>query len=158
MSADKTLLEDLKNLLLQGEATTQEAICSALQAQGHPINQSKVSRLLRKIGALKSKNAQGELVYQLPYEPPPPTISSDLTSLVVDIHHNENMIILHTSPGSAQLIARIIDHHKKTLNILASLAGDDTVLVIPISINQLKDSVEAIKQLLSITALQKSNV
>ena len=54
------LSDDLRQLLIEGKVTTQEDLCSALETIGHTINQSKISRLLRKIGAVKSKNEQGQ--------------------------------------------------------------------------------------------------
>ncbi len=147
---NNTLIEDLKKLLFDGHAATQELICRELATHHPSINQSKVSRLLRKIGAVKSRNEQGEIVYRLPHEPAPPAIASELSSLVMDIVANENNIMVYTSPGSAQLIARIIDHHRQSLTILGTIAGDDTLLVIPTSISTIKESVSAIRELLSL--------
>lgn len=143
-----TLMDDLKKLLLEGSVTTQEGICTTLQALNHSVTQSKVSRLLRKIGAAKSRNAQGEIVYRLPQEPAPPAISSELSSLIIDIVANETTIIVYTSPGSAQLIARILDHHKQRIDILATIAGDDTILIAPASIKHIKTTITGIRQLL----------
>lgn len=145
--SNNNLIEDLKKLLLAGEATTQEKICAVLQNRGHETNQSTVSRLLRKVGAAKSKNERGEIVYRLPLEPAPPTISSKLSSLVIDIVANETLVIIYTSPGSAQLIARILDYHKQSLKILGTIAGDDTILVAPTSIKDIKTMIDAIKKL-----------
>jgi transcriptional regulator of arginine metabolism len=142
------LIEDLKKLLVDGKVTTQEDICSALEALGHPINQSKASRLLRKVGAVKSKNEQGQVVYRLPREPAPPTISSHISDLVIDVVANETQIIVNTSPGAAQLVARIIDYHKHAIKVLGTIAGDDTILITPLSIKKINNSIDAIKKLL----------
>jgi len=64
----KIILDDLKRVLLHGGNTTQEAIVLALEGQGHNVNQSKISRLLRKINAIKTKNDQGAMVYCLPHD------------------------------------------------------------------------------------------
>lgn len=144
---NNNLTEDLKKLLLAGEATTQEQICAVLQNRGHEINQSTVSRLLRKVGAAKSKNERGEIVYRFPLEPAPPTISSELSSLIIDIVANETLVVIYTSPGSAQLIARILDYHKQSLKILGTIAGDDTILIAPTSIKNIKTTIHAIKKL-----------
>ncbi len=142
------LTDDLRKLLLDGEVTTQEDICTALETLGHAVNQSKVSRLLRKVGAVKSKNERGEIVYRLPHEPAPPTTSSKLSSLIIDIIANETTIIVTTSPGSAQLIARILDYHKKKLHILGTLAGDDAIFVAPESIKNIDAVTESVRNLL----------
>ncbi len=146
--ARMALSDDLRKLLHEGTVGTQEEICAGLEALGHIINQSKVSRLLRKIGAVKSKNERGEIVYHLPFEPAPPTISNQLSDLIVDVASNEVTIIVYTSPGSAQLIARILDYHKDQIQIIGTLAGDDSIFVAPKSIKNIAHSVKEIRKLL----------
>lgn len=147
-STQQTLINDLRELLLEGNTATQEDICKSLEAKGHAANQSKVSRLLRKISAIKSKNELGEIVYRLPREPAPPTTACQLSSLIIDIVANETTIVVNTSPGSAQVIARLIDHHKHKLQIIGTIAGDDAIFIMPKSIKKIAESVKEIKNLL----------
>lgn len=142
------LLANLRELLGQEAVHTQEGIKLALSRLGIEANQSKISRALHKIGAVKTKNAAGQIVYQLSKEPAPPTTSSSLANLLIDIVHNEIMLIVHTSPGSASLIARVLDHHAQQLGILGTVAGDDTILVIPTSIKETEKTLDALKTLL----------
>jgi len=148
MPLQQNLADDLRALLTEGKVTTQEDICTTLEAKGHNINQSKVSRLLRKVGAVKTKNELGQIVYRLPHEPAPPTTQSQLSSLIIDINANETTIIVNTSPGSAQLIARILDYHKKEIAILGTIAGDDAIFIAPKSTKKIKHTIEAINNLL----------
>ncbi len=141
------IITDLQDIIRTGFATTQETICHALQNKGYDVNQSKISRLLRKIGAVKAKNESGQVVYRLPKEPAPPTSSSQLASLIIEIVYNETNLMVHTNPGSASLIARLIDHHRETLHILGTIAGDDTILVIPKSCKDITDIYQGIKSL-----------
>ena len=147
---NKSLIDDLRSLLIAGKVKTQEDICIALQSKGHEIAQSKVSRLLRKLGAVKSKNELGQIVYRLPLEPAPPTSNSQLSSLIINITANESLAIVNTSPGSAQLIARVLDYHKKELQLLGTIAGDDTILVIPKSIKNIHTIVKKIHHILGL--------
>ncbi len=135
-NAQTSLLADLKSLLLSGSVNTQESICAALEQRGHAVNQSKISRLLHKIDATKSKNALGQVVYRLSPEPAPPTADVALSHLVMEIVANEICVLIKTSPGAAQLIARMIDYHKEKLAILGTIAGDDTIFVTPKSIHE----------------------
>jgi len=132
------LISDLRNLLLQGVTATQETICAALQDKGHLVNQSKVSRLLRKINAIKSKNAQGEMVYRLPHDVAPPSIKTSLSELIIEVVANETTIIVKTSPGSASLIARIIDD--KECDIIGTIAGDDAIFIAPRSVKKINET------------------
>lgn len=151
MTTNSTLNNDLRKLLIEGKVTTQEAICATLTDLGHNINQSKVSRLLRKVGAVKSKNEQGQIVYRLPHEPAPPTMSCELSTLIIDITSNETTIIVYTSPGAAQLIARVLDYHKVKIGILGTIAGDDAIFIAPQSIKKIHASVDNIKNILNMT-------
>lgn len=148
MTSKFALIDDLRRLLMEGKVATQEELCAELESLGHPVNQSKVSRMLRKIGAVKSKDEHGEIVYRLQLEPAPPTTTSQLSSLIIDVDANETTIVVYTSPGSAQLIARILDYHKKQINILATIAGDDAIFVAPTSIKNIAHSVKEIRKLL----------
>lgn len=138
------LLSILRDLLTADVVRTQEDIKHALHKLGIEVNQSKISRLLHKMGAVKTRNEYGQVVYQLPKEPSPPS-PANLASLITGIVHNEVMIIVHTSPGSASLIARLLDHHQQKLQILGTVAGDDTIIIIPASTHQLKQCLQAIK-------------
>ncbi len=142
------LVEDLRSLLLSRKATSQEDICAKLEKLGHDINQSKVSRLLRKVGAIKVINSKGVTVYSLPKEPGPPSTTTILQDLITDISCNEALIVILTSPGSASMIARILDHHEFSVKILGTIAGDDTIFVTPISMQKTKKLFAEIKALL----------
>lgn len=143
------LLEELKKLLLEGSASTQEDIKRHLITLGFEVNQAKISRLLRKIGAIKISNEHGQIVYCIPKEPAPPQAKSLLANLVIDIKHNETVIVIHTSPGSASLFARLIDHNLGKLNVLGTVAGDDTIVVIPKQTKNIDKTLLEVKKLLS---------
>lgn len=146
---DPSPIVQLKALLKAGTVTTQADICAVFAQGGQHYSQSKVSRMLKKLGAVKHKNADGVVRYQLPKEPTPPATSATLSHLVIDIQANEHCIIITTSPGSASLIARVLDHEKDSLSILGTLAGDDTILVAPKTVKNLDQTITAIHRLLA---------
>ena len=126
------LAKAFKEILKQEQASSQQEIVNILQNQGfNNINQSKVSRMLTKFGAVRIRNTKMEMVYCLPAEISVPTTTSPLKNLVVDIDHNQSMVVIRTSPGAAQLIARILDSIGKSEGILGSIAGDDTIFSTP---------------------------
>lgn len=143
------LIDALRNLLMGREATTQEEICTALEKLGFEINQSKASRLLRKIGAIKVDNERGETVYSLAREPSPPPLSTPLRSLIVNIVSNETLVVLFTTPGAASLVARLLDYKQITTEILGTIAGDDTIFIAPKSVKGTSKLMREIKELLS---------
>lgn len=145
---DNSLDEALRQLLSHGEAGTQEEICAKLEKRGFEINQSKVSRLLRKIGAVKVINQEGKTVYSLPIEPAPPLMNTSLQNLIVDIVCNETAVVVFTNPGSASMVARILDYCKGSTEILGTIAGDDTIFILPKSVQNTKKMAKEIKKVL----------
>ncbi|MFT7681617.1 MAG: transcriptional regulator of arginine metabolism [Moritella dasanensis] len=142
------LVKAFKGLLKEEHLGSQSEIVDALKDQGFDsVNQSKVSRMLSKFGAVRTRNAKDEMVYCLPAELGVPTISSQLKNLVLDITHNECLIVIQTSPGSAQLIARLLDSLGRTEGILGTIAGDDTIFITPTSTTIIAEVDNAVKEL-----------
>lgn len=149
MARDNSLISDLTLLLQQETAHNHHELCEALKNQGHVVTQSTISRLLRKLGAVKGLNARQEMVYLLPKDTTPVlTTAADFHKLVLSINHNEHLIMLHTTPGSANMIARILDLNRATCHILGTIAGDDTIIVVPTSITTLDLTLQAIKKIM----------
>lgn len=142
------LARAFKDLLTQERFGSQSEIVDALKAQGFDnINQSKVSRMLTKFGAVRTRNTKMEMVYCLPSELSVPNTSSPLKNLVLDIDHNAVLIVIKTSPGAAQLIARLLDSIGKTEGILGTIAGDDTIFVTPTAEMSIQELMENIQRL-----------
>ncbi len=135
----------LKSLIREGEASTQEELCEALRKKKFDVTQSTVSRDLRRIGAMKTTNAEGEVVYVLPDDVIRSRVQTPLDGLLTEIVANESMIVIHTTPGSASLVARHLDNLRSSLLILGTLAGDDTIFVVPESVKKISSTVKKIK-------------
>ncbi len=129
----------LRELIREGEASTQEDLCEALRRKKYDVTQSTVSRDLRRIGAVKTTNAEGEIVYVMPedHQLLAPRVHHSLEGLVTEIDANETLIVLHTTPGSASLVARHIDTLRSGLGVLGTIAGDDTILVVPETVKKI---------------------
>ena len=142
------LSEAFKALLKEEKFGSQSEIVTALQEQGFEnINQSKVSRMLSKFGAVRTRNTKMEMVYQLPNELSVPATSSPLKNLVLDIDHNDLLIVVKTSPGAAQLIARLLDSIGKSEGILGTIAGDDTIFITPTRGTKIVDLLKNVQRL-----------
>ncbi len=141
----KPIMQVFKELLKEERYGSQAEIADALLERGFSnVNQSKVSRMLTRFGAIRTRNSKMDMVYCLPQELGVPTVSSTVKSLVLDVDHNDQIIVIHTSPGSAQMIARMLDSIRRAEGILGTIAGDDTIFVTPhreIDIKDLYDSI-----------------
>jgi len=146
----EALVQAFKDLLNQEQFGSQGEIVDALKEQGFDnISQSKISRMLSKFGAVRTRNARQEMVYCLPAELGVPTAKSPLRQLVIDIEHNDVMIIIRTSPGAAQLIARLLDSLSKSDGVLGTIAGDDTIFIAPTDVSQIQNTIEKLEILFS---------
>jgi transcriptional regulator of arginine metabolism len=142
------LIKAFKDLLNEESFGSQVDIVEALKAQGFDnISQSKVSRLLSRFGAVRTRNAKQEMVYCLPAELGMPTTKSPLKQLVLDINHNEAMVIIKTTPGAAQLIARLLDSVGKAEGVLGTIAGDDTIFIAPMKVSDIEFTLGNVKAL-----------
>ncbi|HHF5182369.1 TPA: transcriptional regulator ArgR [Haemophilus influenzae] len=137
-----------KELLNQERFGSQSEIVDALKKQGFTgINQSKISRMLSKFGAVRTRNTKMEMVYCLPNELSVPNTSSPLKNLVLDVDHNAMLIVIKTTPGAAQLIARLLDSIGKSEGILGTIAGDDTIFVTPTNDKPIDELLQNIQRL-----------
>ena len=86
LNKPNSLLQAFKDLLRQEKFGSQSEIVTELQKLGfHSINQSKVSRMLTKVGAVRTRNTRMEMVYCLPTDLTVPQAASSLKDLVLDI-------------------------------------------------------------------------
>lgn len=150
MSTNKQeeLIKAFKDILKAESFGSQGEIVDALKAQNFDnISQSKISRMLSKFGAVRTRNARGDMVYCLPPELGMPTAKSPLKQLVLDIVHNNVMVIIRTSPGAAQLIARLLDSLSTADGVLGTIAGDDTIFIAPADVSNIEDTLKKVEAL-----------
>jgi transcriptional regulator of arginine metabolism len=144
MTTAKARRAVLQELLSGGRASTQAELCELLAARGHAAAQSTVSRDLKRLGALRAMGADGEPVYRLGTGSSVPRGLS--AGMVTAIEHNEVLIVLRTSAGRAQVVGIELDDLDHP-EILGTLAGDDTVLVVPRQVARLGELVQSLREL-----------
>ena len=147
-SKQDVLIKAFREILKTESYGSQGEIVLALKNLGFDnISQSKVSRMLSKFGAVRTRDARGDMVYCLPPELGMPTAKSPLKQLVLDIVHNNVMVIIRTSPGAAQLIARLLDSLSYTDGVLGTIAGDDTIFIAPADITNIEELRQRVQDL-----------
>jgi transcriptional regulator of arginine metabolism len=115
---------------------SQEELAAMLDSQGYETTQATISRDIKELGLAKVpiKNGNGN-GHQFKYVLPSPQLSfasrlhRTVTELVTNIQSSVNLIVLRTPPGSAMLVATAIDEAQWP-EIIGSIAGDDTIMVI----------------------------
>lgn len=112
----------LRAALLEARARTQAELVAYLEAQGHSVTQSCVSRDLRDIGARKVGGR-----YRIA-----PERRSQLPGLAALIESfsaaGPHLVVVRTLPGGAQRVAHAIDSEAWP-EAAGSVGGDDTIFV-----------------------------
>ena len=130
------------DLLARHQVRSQSELVELLAGAGVVVTQATLSRDLVELDAVKIRTASGALVYAVPAEGGDRTPVSARESsasgarlarlageLLVSADFSANLVVLRTPPGAAQLLASAVD--KTDLDdVLGTIAGDDTVLVI----------------------------
>lgn len=106
---------------------------------GIDTNQAAASRDLRKLGIVK-KMHKGILAYEAAEIDVKKAI---LQLAVLDIVHNETMIVIKTYPGIADFVGDCLDKCED-LEMLACLAGENVIFVTPVSMKRLKVTFEGV--------------
>lgn len=134
MTETKDRRKILRQLLLAGSGgSTQAQLVGALAERGFATTQSTISRDLKLLGAERRIREDGNQVYRL--EPGPGVFP---VGMVLAVEHNEVLVIVRTRVGRAPAVGLELDALGNT-DILGTVAGDDTVLVIPRSIERVRE-------------------
>ncbi len=129
----------IKDVLGRSAVRSQSELVDHLARHGVSATQATVSRDLEELRAYKVRDAAGGR-YAVPDDGHPSEGAGDaeeqtarlgrlLTELLVSADASANLVILRTPPGAAQFLASAIDTSVLT-DVLGTIAGDDTVLVI----------------------------
>ncbi len=137
----------LRELLEREQASTQEELREELERRDFEVNQSTISRDLRRLGAIKQTDADGQTTYRLSSDPHPAGLVGGLGNLIRGVYHNGAMIVILTDSGAASLIARQVDALRSD-DVLGTIAGDDAIFVAPVSIKKIDKITKALEEAL----------
>ena len=123
----------LRNIILEKGVGDQHHLLEAMIKNGFSTTQATISRDLQEMGFVKIRVGQGEYRYELLDKASPDVIWERLRLLfhnfVTDIKSTKNLILIKTSPGNANGVASLVDSLARP-EILGTVAGDDTILVV----------------------------
>lgn len=129
-------------LLNRQPVRSQSQLAKLLADDGLHVTQATLSRDLDDLGAVKIRSVSGELIYAVPAEggdrTPKAPLGESATEarmarlageLLISAEASANLVVLRTPPGAAQFFASAIDH-AQVHEIIGTIAGDDTLLLI----------------------------
>lgn len=129
---------------------TQEELAEELRKQGIDVTQATVSRDIKELRLVKVMTPSGISKYAF-IDNNDTEISQKLIRVfsesVVSIDYANNLIVIKTLAGSAQAAASAID----ALNwkeVIGSIAGDDTIMVVIRENESVKEIIDRFKQLI----------
>lgn len=125
-------LMDIRRLVNERTISSQEELLSILEKKGYSMTQATLSRDLKYLKVAKMPDNEKGYVYMLTENHGTEVSESENLPFVgfVSIDFAQSMGIVKTLPGHASSVAYALD----TLNsyeIAGTIAGDDTILLIP---------------------------
>jgi transcriptional regulator of arginine metabolism len=125
-------LLSIRKHISNDRVTNQEELLKLLEKDGYSMTQATLSRDLKYLRVSKMYDAEKGYVYFLPEAETNETfkLSGFLAEGFVSYEFANGMMILRTYPGYASSIASAIDANN-IVEIAGTIAGDDTILLIP---------------------------
>ncbi len=118
--------------LVRGKAIpSQERLRALLEEAGFEVTQATLSRDIHELGLIKHPGPDGAPSYTpAPGETvPTPTLAGFVPSLLLRSDGVGPLLVLRTPTGAASALAAAVDREAWP-EVLGTLAGDDTVLVV----------------------------
>lgn len=117
-------------LVREQHVTSQELLRDLLVKEGFDVTQATVSRDVRDLRLVKVPGATGAAHYTLPDEwENAPLLQTLLPALFVSAEGTGNLLVVRTLIGAAQTVASAVDW-EEWAEVLGTIAGDDTILII----------------------------
>ena len=123
----------IADLIESGNISSQNQLKGLLKKNSLLITQATLSRDLSELGAIKKRQKDGLLVYVLPKDQDNNAhrkiAINALNDFVLEVDSVLNQVVVKTTTAAAQVVAEAIDNLFLE-NVIASLAGDNVVLII----------------------------
>jgi transcriptional regulator of arginine metabolism len=125
-------LSAIKQLVDQGPVHSQEELRQQLAKLGFAVTQATLSRDIKELGLVKRSSdgsyqgANGDAGSSASAIV---ALSRALAEFLLSVDAAQHLVVVKTGPGQAQLLALAIDR-AKLADVVGTIAGDDTILVI----------------------------
>lgn len=123
-------LKLIREIIRDERIESQDELKNRLAEKDFEITQATLSRDIRQLQLVKVPDAKGQYSYTLPEDILKAADNQSLNAQSVSIEFSGNLAVVRTRSGYAMGIAFDIDSHAPE-EILATIAGDDTILVVP---------------------------
>lgn len=129
-------LMTIKRIIVSEKITCQEELLVRLSEEGFNITQATLSRDIKELKIAKIPDSLGRYTYKLQEQVKSMLNMSSMNDIlapsqigVESLEFSGQMAVIKTEPGYASVVASIIDN-LRSIQIMGTIAGDDTVLLI----------------------------
>jgi len=122
----------IKEIIRNKGIGSQKDLVDNLAKNGLSVTQATVSRDIKELRLVKSKNLSGDLVYAYQKNnnlDPNERLDRTLGEFGRSVDRSDSLVVVKTTPGAAQTVAKCIDEVNPS-EIIGTVAGDDTILII----------------------------
>ncbi|MBD0380710.1 transcriptional regulator AhrC/ArgR [Paenibacillus sedimenti] len=122
----------IREIITNNEIETQDELVESLRAAGFHVTQATVSRDIKELHLMKVPLDDGRYKYSMPADQrfnPLQRLRRALSEHFVSIDHTDNLVVMKCLPGTANTICILIDNLEWN-EVMGTICGDDTILVI----------------------------
>jgi transcriptional regulator of arginine metabolism len=141
----------IREIITNHEIETQDELVDSLRSAGYNVTQATVSRDIKELHLMKIALDDGRYKYSMPADQrynPMQRLKRALSDHFVHIDYTENLVVLKCLPGTANTISALLDSLEWN-EIMGTISGDDTILIICRTKEQSSSFVDQIMSLLS---------
>ena len=142
--------ERIIEIITSCDIETQDELLDKLKEDGFDVTQATISRDIKQLQLVKAAGQDGHYKYIASQHSGTKTalkFKTILKETVVKVDYAENLVVLKTYSGMAQAAAAAIDAMQMQ-DIVGSVAGDDTILIVMRSRDIAREFTEKYKEML----------
>ena len=137
----------IREIITHKTISSQEDLAAELTKRGMEVTQATLSRDLQELNVARVHSMNG-IRYVLPQDTEERQIKTLVGYEIINIDANETNVIIRTLPGRAGGVASFLDSLRNP-NILGTIAGDDTIMIIPSTTKKIQTILKFIKSLMT---------
>ncbi len=137
----------IKEIITHKTIASQEELVAELLKRGMEVTQATLSRDLQELNVARVHSMNG-IRYILPQDTEERQIKTLVGYEIINIDANETNVIIRTLPGRAGGVASFLDSIRNPY-ILGTIAGDDTIIIIPSTTKKIQTILKYIKSLMT---------
>jgi transcriptional regulator of arginine metabolism len=134
---------EIRHLVQREPIRSQEQLRRSLKASGFDVTQATLSRDIRELGLVKGGvDGAYQATDRAPHGPSATNrVQRAAAEYLTRVDRVQQLVLLRTGPGQAQMLALAIDGAEWP-DVVGTLAGDDTILVITPDVRRAKSLVK----------------